>query len=462
MDGEWATVLTRLKGVLGERNFTLWIEPIRWIPRGDGVVLEVPSQFHREWLVRHLLKTIEEILEASLGGERPLHVAVTVRDDVEGATDCAPATHATPREVRNPVRRGRPVVRVGRLIEGYDFESFIVGPTNELAAAASRAVASEPGARFNPLFIWGGVGLGKTHLVNAIGHAVLGRPGRVSLACLSAEMFTNMMVQALRGDKMIEFRDRFRELDLLIVDDVQFLAGKERTQEEFFHTFESLAGARKQVVLTSDQPPASLGGFETRLRSRFESGLLAEVQPPTTEMRIEIIQRKAARRGHELPESVARAIVRRCGATVRELEGGLNRVLAFKEIMQRPVSEELAEQLLGPERIEPVRREISIASIRQAVAEQFQLSVAELIGHNRGKRVSEARHMAMYLCRMVARASFAQIAAEFGGRDHSSVLYAIRVAEERRARDPRWVEALESVQRRLSARPAEQRLAWRP
>ncbi|GIW45726.1 MAG: chromosomal replication initiator protein DnaA [Candidatus Binatia bacterium] len=461
MDGEWVTLLTRLKGVLGERNFTLWIEPIRWLRREDEVVLEVPTQFHREWLSRHLLETIEEVLRASLGGEKPLRIALSVRGDGQGANESAPSA-ATTHAVRPRARRNKPVVQVGRLVQGYDFDSFVVGPTNELAAAASQAVASDPGGRFNPLFIWGGVGLGKTHLVNAIGHAVLGRPSGGRVACLSAEMFTNMMIQALRGDKMTEFRERFRELDVLIVDDVQFLAGKERTQEEFFHTFEWLAGARKQVVLTSDQPPAALGGFEVRLRSRFESGLLAEVQPPTAEMRIEIVQRKAGRRGHTLTEALAGAIVRRCGATVRELEGGLNRVLAFVEIMQRPVSEELVEQLLGPERIEPVRREMSIAAIRQAVAEYFQLSVADLVGHTRGKRVSEARHMAMYLCRTIARASFSQIATEFGGRDHSSVLYAVRVAEERRTRDASWMQALETLQKRLCARPAEQLVARRP
>lgn len=460
MDGELWTALTHLRDLIGERNFTMWIQPICWSRQGNAIRLEVPSQFHREWVSRHLWKTIEATFRERLGPCVQLELSLKANSDAAAAArlggDSGKAT-----VVRAPSARSSQL-RVGRLVDGYDFESFVVGPTNELAALGAREVAAAPGSRFNPLFVWGGVGLGKTHLVNAIGHEAMRRDRAVRLACVSAEMFTNMMIHALRNEKMAEFRDRFRELDVLILDDVQFLAGKERTQEEFFHTFECLIGSGKQVVLTSDQPPGAMARLESRLRSRFESGLIADVKPPTREMRVEILERKAARRGHKLPIPVLEAIVSRCGPSVREVEGGLTRVLAFVEMMKRPLSLELVEQLLGPERIAPVGRTLTIAQIRSAVADHFGVTVEDLVGLGRGKQISQARQAAIYLCRSLARASLARIAAEFGGRDHTSVLYAVRMAEQRREREPAWAEKIASLEQELLRLSSEDAAYGRP
>ncbi len=460
MDGELWKALTHLRHVIGERNFTLWIEPVCWSRQGDAVWLEVPSQFHREWLGRNLLGTIEATLRERLGPGVRCEVTLGAEPRCgQGGTSVGDVAKSRPKRTQRALNS---LLRVGRLLDGYDFGSFVVGPTNELAASAGRRVAAEPGRQFNPLFVWGGVGLGKTHLVNAIGHEALRARRNLRLACLSAEMFTNMMIHALRSDKMVEFRDRFRELDVLILDDIQFLAGKERTQEEFFHTFECLVGAGKQVVLTSDQPPSAMARFESRLRSRFESGLIADVTPPTQEMRVEILRRKAACRGYNLPDSILRAIVARCGASVREVEGGLNRILAFVEMMQRTLSAELVDQLLGPERIAPVGRSLTIAQIRDAVARDFQVTVEDLIGSARDTRISQARQAAMYLCRSLVRASLSQIAAEFGGRDHTSVLYAVRAAEQRRKREPAWGAKIDSLERQLLGHPKEGVALQRP
>ncbi|MCX8073518.1 MAG: chromosomal replication initiator protein DnaA [Candidatus Binatia bacterium] len=459
MDAELMIALSHLRRAVGERNFTMWIEPISWSRKGDVIVLEMPSRFHREWVTRHLLRTIEDALKQALGDERKPQVVIGVRCEGEVVAHDEPSRSKPRTQLR--MRAAAPLPRVGRLIDGYDFDSFVVGPTNELAAKAARAVAQEPGRRFNPLFVWGGVGLGKTHLVNAIGHESLRASKNKRVACLSAELFTNMMIQALRTDRMAQFRERFRELDVLILDDVQFLAGKERTQEEFFHTFEWLIGAQKQVVLTCDQHPSAVARLESRLRSRFESGLITDVQAPTEEMRLEILRRKLERRGHELPEIVLQAIVSRCGPSVRELEGGLNRVTAYMEMMQQPASVDLVERLLGPVRIEPVRRQISVASIRDAVAEHFGLTASELVGHGREKRVSQARQIAMYLCKSLGRVSLSRIASEFGGRDHTSVLYAIRAAERRCQQDPEWATMVAALERSLLPGQSEQRAMQR-
>ncbi|GBD27824.1 Chromosomal replication initiator protein DnaA [bacterium HR30] len=460
MDGELWTALRYLREVIGERNFTMWIQPFTWSGRGNVIRLEVPSPFHREWISRHLLKAIESTLREHLGPQLQFEVVLSAPAQTKldvGSPPSGDKSRPTP-----ALRPLNSLLRVGRLVDGYDFESFVVGPTNELAALAGRQVAAEPGRRFNPLFVWGGVGLGKTHLVNAIGHEAMRGARNLRLACLSAEMFTNMMIAALRNDKMADFRDRFRALDVLILDDVQFLAGKDRTQEEFFHTFEWLVGAQKQVVLTCDQPPSALARLEARLRSRFEGGLIVDVKAPTPEMRVEILRCKVRRRGYNLSDAILGAIVSRCGPSVREVEGGLNRVLAFVEMMRRPVSVELVEQLLGPERIAPAGRVLTIAQIRDTVAEHFGVSADDLIGSARGRRVSQARQTAMYLCRSVARASLSRIAAEFGGRDHTSVLYAVRAAEQRRESDPVYSAEITRLEQELLRRPVERVASERP
>jgi chromosomal replication initiator protein len=323
---------------------------------------------------------------------------------------------------------------VGRLVPSYVFETFVVGSANQIAAEAAREVAMRDGKRYNPFFLWGGVGLGKTHLVNAIGHAVLERPRRGRVACLAAETFMNLMIAALRQDQMAAFRDRFRELDVLILDDVQFLAGKERTQEEFFHTFEAVYTSGRQIVLTSDKPPQAIPDLEHRLRSRFEGGLIADVRPPTFEMRVEIALRKARLQGCELSTEIAAAVARCSGSSVRELEGGLVRVLASAALEGTKITPEMVESVLLP--VTPARPAASIDEIQACVADHFGVGVDDLRSHQRSRGLGLARQMAMYLCRVLGEASLAAIAERFGGRDHTTVLYAVRTLEDRKSREP--------------------------
>jgi len=323
--------------------------------------------------------------------------------------------------------------KIGQLVSNYTFDTFVVGATNEVAFQAAQAVSAAPGKRFNPVFLHGGVGLGKTHLINAIAHELLRRRTRMQVACLPAESFMNLLIVALKEDKMNGFRDRFRQIDALILDDVQFLAGKERTQEEFFHTFNALYGNEKQIVLTSDKPPAAITGLEQRLRSRFEGGLIADIHPPTREMRLAILRAKADAAGIELSAEVADVLVQRSGTSVRELEGALNRVWAMAAVRGTQMTPELAASALGP--YARPRNTVSVEIIQQLVSNKFGLSVADLVSHRREREVSYPRQVAMYLSRTLAEASFPAIAEKFGGRDHSTVMYAVRSIEMRRAQE---------------------------
>ena len=339
--------------------------------------------------------------------------------------------------------------RIGHLVAEYTFDNFVVGEANAVACHAARVVAESPGRRFNPLFLWGGVGLGKTHLVNALAHELLGRPPRRRVAALAAESFMNNLISALRQDQMGAFRNRFRDVDVLILDDVQFLAGKERTQEEFFHTFNALHSAGRQVVLTSDKPPHEIRELEQRLKSRFEGGLIADIHPPTPEMRVTIVLKKAARHGTELPEEVARLVAERSGATVREIEGALTRLLALTSIQGLPLSVESAARLL-PTLAVP-RATVSIEAIQERVSQHFGLSVEELTSHRRMRALVFPRQLAMYLSRTLVEASFIDIGEKFGGRDHSTVMYAVRMVEEKCAQDPATASLLQRLATQLSA-----------
>jgi len=423
MHGLWSTALPLLRQQVGERNFSTWIEPIR-CEADDGVVrLEVPSRFFRDWLTRHFLPTIHATLEQVAG--KPY----LVRTVVNGSS--APQSRPVAVTREEPVTKPRGP-KIGRLVPHYTFDTFVVGPSNGVAFKAAQEVSAAPGRRFNPVFLHGGVGLGKTHLINALAHDMLRRWPRVRMACLSAEAFMNVLISSLRQDQMNAFRDRFREVDALILDDIQFLAGKERTQEEFFHTFNALHGSNKQIVLTSDKAPGAITGLEERLRSRFEGGLIADIQPPTFEMRLAILRSKAERQGVELSPEVADYLARSTGSSVRELEGALTRVAAHAAVHGTPITVALAQQVLGP--LLPVRS-VSIEKIQDAVSRHFGLSVADLKSHRRGRDISFPRQIAMYLSRTVAEASFPNIAEKFGGRDHSTVIHAVRVIEERRTVD---------------------------
>jgi len=439
MESVWLEALPRLRHEVGDRNFATWIEPIRCARDERGLRLEVPNRFFQEWVTRHFLDGIRSTLNG-LGASGEVRIAVVP----SGATPPPPPSASAPRGDRPATSRGP---KIGRLVAEYTFDGFVVGDANDVAYRAARAVAEAPGRRYNPLFLWGGVGLGKTHLINAVAHEVLARHGRYRVACLAAETFMNQMIGALRQDQMAGFRDRFRDVDVLILDDVEFLAGKERTQEEFFHTFNALHGAGKQVVLTSDKPPHAIAELEQRLRSRFEGGLMADVRPPNHVMRVEIVTRKAALHGVTLDPAVAATIAHRSGASVRELEGALTRVLAETNLRNLPLEPALVERVLTA----PVRPAavLSAELIQDVVGRHFRIGPEELKSPRRERVIVVPRQIAMYLCRTLAELPFPAIGEKFGGRDHSTVIHAVRAVESKRGKDPQTDALLHQLEHEL-------------
>lgn len=412
---------------MGERNFAAWIEPITCRVVDGEIRLEVPSRFFQSWVTRHFLPTIHDTLSSLAGA--PCMVRVVVAAEGSGVPRPAPDAPAPALPV--PARPAR-LANIGRLIPTYTFDSFVVGSSNDVAFRAAQAVSAAPGTRFNPMFVHGGVGLGKTHLINAIGHEILRRRARARIVVLAAESFMNTLITALRKDQMNAFREKFRQVDALILDDVQFLAGKERTQEEFFHTFNALYDAQKQIVLTSDKAPGAIRDLEQRLRSRFEGGLLAEIHPPSREMQVAILRAKARAQQIVLSDRVIEQFVQRGVTSVRELEGALNRAAALASVHGSEVTPEVAQAALGPfTRI----RNVSVETVQEMVSNRFGVTIADLVSHRREREVSYPRQIAMYLSRMVAEASFPTIAEKFGGRDHTTVMYAVKTIETRRARD---------------------------
>lgn len=445
----WQAALPRLREQLGERNFATWIEPIRCAADEEGLRLEVSNQFFQDWVTRHYLATIRTALCQCTLDVPPVRVVVAPRPAAEPAHAEAPAPARAPatdaRRARTRIKR---TPRIGRLVEEYTFGNFVVGSANEVAYRAARSVTGGGGRRFNPLFVWGGVGLGKTHLSSAIAHETLAQDDPLQVAYLSAEAFTNTLITSLRNDQMAAFRDRFRDLDLLILDDIEFLSGKERTQEELFHTFNTLYSAGKQVVLTSDKPPHVIAGIEHRLRSRFEGGLIVDIQPPTREMRLAILRSKARAQGVDLRDDVADLIVDRSGMSVRELEGALTRVCAWSRMSGEALNLARAAAILAPiARTAPVP--ISMDVVLDRVSCRFGVTVEELKSHQRGRSLVTARQVAMYLSRKMAAASFPSIAEKFGGRDHSTVIHAVRAVERRRADDPELATLLGTLEREL-------------
>jgi chromosomal replication initiator protein len=338
---------------------------------------------------------------------------------------------------------------VSSLNPRYTFKTFVRGGSNSLASAAAIAVAEQPAKAYNPLFIYGGVGLGKTHLMHAIGHAILQKNPQAKIAYMSAERFTNEMIDSISEAKMNKFRRSYRTVDILLVDDIQFLASKERTQEEFFHTFNELHGANKQIVISSDRTPRQIPTLEDRLRSRFEWGMIADIQPPDFETRVAILRKKAEQCNCPLSNEVSHLLAERVPSNIRELEGALTRLMAFSSLQQRPITVELATEALRGILPDPSQRVISISSIQKAVCEYFSISMNELNGKRRDQKVVKPRQVAMYLCKELTGASYPEIGTEFGGRDHTTVMHSCRKIDAN-IEDPYFRTSLENIRNMLS------------
>ncbi|SOC58258.1 chromosomal replication initiator protein DnaA [Ornithinimicrobium cerasi] len=435
----WQRVISSLEsGDLSPRD-RAFLALTRFVGLLDGTaLLAVPYPHTKETLETSLRQPIVDALSAELGQE--VRLAITVDEDlrrqVEAQDDqsSAPAESGTayPQEIeqaRPPGSRGSAVqssLEDARLNPKYTFETFVAGSSNRFAHAASLAVAESPARAYNPLFIYGESGLGKTHLLHAIGHYARNMYPGVRVRYVNSEEFTNDFINSIREEKAGAFQQRYRSVDFLLVDDIQFLQGKEQTIEEFFHTFNTLHNSEKQVVITSDQPPKKLSGFAERLRSRFEWGLLTDVQPPDLETRIAILQRKAAQERMQLPDDVLELIASKISSNIRELEGALIRVTAFASLSSRPADVALAAHVLKD--IIPTTESAAIgaATIMAEVSTYFQISLEELCGTSRSRMLVNARQVAMYLCRELTDLSLPQIGREFGGRDHTTVMHAER------------------------------------
>ena len=462
----WAAILETVRTLVPEHAFQTWIVGARCVAvSADELVIETQSPFHAEWLEDKYGDLITEAGASVLGYKVRLSVSSAPSDEEEGAlpavllepsTDifAGPGVGAT--RQGNSVSRGSapssvtppssPPTDAG-LFSRYTFDRFVVGGNNQLADAAGRAVAVYPGQLYNPLFLYGGVGLGKTHLMHAIGHASLRIDPSRRVAYVSSEQFTNELIQAIRKGATDRFRARYRQIDLLLVDDIHFLRGKESTQEEFFHTFNALYDAQGQIVVTSDRPPREMEGLEQRLVSRFEWGLVVDLRPPDYETRMAILRTKAEEEGLDLAGDVIDYIAHACSSSVRELEGAVLKLLAVSSVWNEEITLSFSKRVLALRRLEKRQRE-PVASpdrITHLVASQWRVRPEALSSKSRSKKIAEARHVAMYVVRELLGTPLQSIGQLYGGRDHSTVLYSIRKVASRMDGDEAFRGRVEEV-----------------
>jgi chromosomal replication initiator protein len=411
----WQSVLGQLQMEMPRASFDTWVRDTRPISYQDGTLtVGVRNAYARDWLESRLASTVSRLLVGIMRGSVNVDFVVNGIEP-EPARDEAPS--AKPDMVDVYEQPSRPSTMNPR----YLFDTFVVGSGNRLAHAACQAVAEKPARAYNPLFLYGGVGLGKTHLLHAIGNACHKRG--LNVLYVSSEEFTNDMINAIRTHTNQAFREKYRSADVLLVDDIQFIAGKESTQEEFFHTFNTLHGQDKQIIVSSDRPPKSMNTLDERLRSRFEWGLTADIQPPDLETRLAILRSKAERTGRQISDDILESIARRVQSNIRELEGALNRILAFADLSGAMLTPSLVETALAD--LLPQRSDIAPGKIIELVAREWQTTVEALIGRDRSQKIAQPRQVAMYLLRKETDASLPQIGEVLGGRDHTTVMYAI-------------------------------------
>lgn len=435
----WSGCLRQLQADLSETDFNTWIRPLQAIEDGGTLRLLAPNRFVVDWVTDRCLGRIREVVARDTDSPTPTVVLQI------GAREAAPAIV---RDLGAPPTP-KPAPLGSKLNPGYTFERFVEGKSNQLARAAAMQVARNPGAAYNPLFIYGGVGLGKTHLMQGIGHAILaGRPS-ARVAYVHSEQFVQDMVSALRHNTISEFKKAYRSLDALLIDDIQFFAGKDHSQEEFFHTFNALLEGQRQVVLTCDRYPKEVSGLEERLKSRFGWGLTVAVEPPEMETSAAILITKAAAENVELPEEVAFFMAQRIRSNVRELEGALRRVMANSSFTGRAIDLEFARDALR-DLLALQERLVTIENIQKTVAEYFKIRVADVLSHRRSRSVARPRQMAMSLAKELTRHSLPEIGDAFGGRDHTTVLHACRRIQELRGSDTRVREDYQNLLRTLT------------
>jgi chromosomal replication initiator protein len=420
----WQAVIGQLQMDMPKASFDTWVRSADLVSYEDNVfIIGVPNAYARDWLESRLSSKISRLLCGVINRTVSVRFIVWQAGTVEAVTEATPQVE----EVEIP----RTLEKTSTVISRYTFGNFIVGSSNRLAHAASLAVAERPAQAYNPLFLYGGVGLGKTHLLHAIGNHCINR--RQSVLYVTSEEFTNDLINAIRSHTTQSFREKYRRIDVLLIDDIQFIAGKESTQEEFFHTFNALHGQEKQIIITSDRPPKALVTLEERLRSRFESGLAADIQPPDFETRVAILRAKSEKMGRTIPPDIIESIAKRVQSNIRELEGSLTRVLAMADLSNLPLNNRLVESALSD--LLPKRTAVEPEDVVSQVAGAFGVTVQNLVGPDRRQEVALPRQIAMYLLRVEAHCSLPKIGETLGGRDHTTVMYACQKVTDLLERD---------------------------
>ncbi|WP_303976760.1 chromosomal replication initiator protein DnaA [Dongia mobilis] len=467
LNAQWARVRGRLRAEFGEATFRSWLKPLTLAGRrGQDLRVAVPSRFMRDWVATHYADRIMALWCSECPEIRSVEVIVDSRDtaavDDATADDFATGNAPSPATVDGPAANDRQGVMSAvsqaeadglaevsaTLDPRLTFDNFVVGKSNELAHAAAIRVAESDVVPFNPLFLYGGVGLGKTHLMHAIAHHIKKKQPQKRVIYLSAEKFMYQFIRALRNKNTMAFKELFRSVDVLMVDDVQFIIGKESTQEEFFHTFNALFDQNKQVVLSADKSPSDLQGLEERMRTRFGWGLVADIHPTTYELRLGILQAKAEQAPIQIPSKVLEFLAHRISSNVRELEGALTRIIAHATLVGRPVSVESAQELLK-DLLRANDRSVTIEEIQRRVAEHYNIKLADMSSPRRARQVSRPRQIAMYLAKQLTTKSLPDIGRSFGGRDHTTVMHAVKKVEELAAGDISFSEDIDLLKRML-------------
>ena len=412
----WEKVLEIVKGELSPQSYNSWFSQTKIIRFKDGeLTISVPSDFCKDWLEKHYIDFIKNILKDSFGLEEDIQIKFKTTSQKPSKS-----------ERKNKIKKIEPLPKTNEMVlkSKYTFDNFVVGNGNRFAHAGCLAVAQSPAKSYNPLFVYGGVGLGKTHLMQAIGTYIMQHNGqnKINVLYISSEKFTNELINSIRDDRTVSFRDKYRSVDVLLIDDIQFLAGKERTQEEFFHTFNTLYDSNKQIVITSDRPPNEIPTLENRLISRFEWGLITDIQPPDLETRIAILRKKAQIDNLNIPAEVINFIADKIPSNIRQLEGALTKLIAFSALTKNDLSVLLAQEILKD--IIPVEnKEISINQIQKITADYFNIKLSILLSKKRTKNIVMARQIAIYLSRELTVSSLPTIGEAFGGKDHTTVLH---------------------------------------
>lgn len=435
----WNKSLSMIEESVGNNIVDLWFRPIKLSQvKEQNVTIDIPNRFFKDWIEDNY----PDIIAESIGGI--LGYPVTVRFRIAEKID----PDVKKMDIRLESRRQKLASRGIYLNPKYTFENFVTGPSNQFVHAAAKAVAETPGKRYNPLFIYGGVGLGKTHLITAIGNAVIDKRPDISVIYVSAEQFTNEVVSAIRHEKMGELKEKYRNIDLLLLDDIHFIANKTQTQEEFFHTFNAIYEKQKQIVISSDRPPKEIGAVTDRLRSRFSMGLIADIQPPELETKVAILLKKAEMEKIYIPEDVAYYLASKVKSNIRELEGCLIRLGAQSSLTGMPINKEMAKSILH-NLIEEDEKPVTTDHIQKIVCEHFALKLSDIKAKKRTKEIALPRQIAMYLSKQLTSLSLSDIGKNFGGKDHATVIYACKQIEEKRAKDETFNRMIESLLRKI-------------